>query len=85
MYDGQQRLMNGGNVVPPMMHMQNSLPPQPPHNHPSGGMYPFGLEQHMEPPQQHIPKLDQQWDAHLLMDDKHLVSYSRNTIFVRMT
>jgi hypothetical protein len=58
-------MMNGGGV-PPMMHMSNA-PPPPPNAH----MYPFGLE-HMD--QQHnIQKLEQPWDSHLLMDDKHLV------------
>lgn len=73
MYDGQQRqqqLMNGVNQIPQMMHMQNPLPPQPP-----GGMYPYGLE-HMDQQQQHqIPKLEQQWESHLLMDDKHVVRF----------
>ncbi len=78
MYDGQQRLMNGGNnaIPPPMMHMQNNSQPPP---HPGSGMFPFGLD-HVDQPtqqqQQHgVPKLDQQWDPHLLMDDnKHLVN-----------
>ncbi|XP_035703978.1 ankyrin repeat domain-containing protein 17 isoform X5 [Folsomia candida] len=77
MYDGQQRqqqLMNGVNQIPQMMHMQNPLPPQPP-----GGMYPYGLE-HMDQQQQHqIPKLEQQWESHLLMDDKHVQGWGSNS------
>lgn len=78
MFDGQ-RLMNGGNNVPPMMQMNNSLHQQQ-HTNVQGGMFPYGME-HMEQPH-NVPKLDQ-WDAHLLMDEKHLVSiFSKIRIYL---
>lgn len=80
MFDGQQRMMNGGNGgggLPPMMHMGH--PPPPPQ-----GMFPFGMDhieqQHAPPPP--MPKLDQGWDSHMLMDDKHMVSTLKVFLFV---
>jgi hypothetical protein len=72
MYDGQQRLINGGNM-PPMMHMQNSLQQQP---HPNaGGMFPYGMEHIIDQPPHNMQKLEQQWgETTHLMDDKHMVN-----------
>jgi hypothetical protein len=56
-YDGQSRMMNGGGGVPPMMHMQNA--PPLPNNHPMYSLY--------DPMDQHMSKLEQSWDAQMLM------------------